>query len=93
MLARVYPPLTVVRPQQRGRPARPVASRLCAACLSRRGCTQVLKELECCGSKKCFSGRGVSGVPHFIIAGKYHLSGAQETDTLVQIFGKLATEH
>ena len=49
---------------------------------------QVDKELECCG-KKCLGGRGVTGVPHFVINGKFHLSGAQEADTLRQIFDKL----
>ena len=49
---------------------------------------QVQKELECCG-KKCLGGRGVTGVPHFVINGKFHLSGAQESETLRQIFDKL----
>lgn len=47
--------------------------------------------MECC-AKKCFSGKGVTGVPHFVIQAKYHLSGAQETDTLTQVFGKLCQE-
>lgn len=33
--------------------------------------------------------RGINGVPHFIINGKYHLSGAQEPSTFQQIFAKL----
>ena len=33
--------------------------------------------------------KGITGVPHFIINGKYHLSGAQEPDTFQQIFAKL----
>lgn len=31
---------------------------------------------------------GVTGVPHFIINGKYHLSGAQDPDTLAQVLAK-----
>ena len=28
---------------------------------------------------------GVTGVPHFVINGRYHLSGAQETSTFVEV--------
>lgn len=28
---------------------------------------------------------GVNGVPHFIINGQYHLSGAQDPDTFAQV--------
>ncbi|BDA43706.1 Uncharacterized protein YwbO [Coccomyxa sp. Obi] len=31
---------------------------------------------------------GVTGVPHFIINGKYHLSGAQDPDVLAQVLAK-----
>ncbi|RKO84040.1 thioredoxin-like protein, partial [Blyttiomyces helicus] len=33
--------------------------------------------------------RGINGVPHLTIDGKYDVSGAQEPETLVQIFEKL----
>ena len=52
---------------------------------------QVLSEIECC-KRKCFGVKGVTGVPHYVINGKYHLSGAQESSTLYQIFAKLSQE-
>lgn len=35
---------------------------------------------------------GVSGVPFFLVGGKYSLSGAQEPETFVQVFEKVAEE-
>ncbi|CAK0782008.1 hypothetical protein CVIRNUC_005527 [Coccomyxa viridis] len=32
---------------------------------------------------------GVTGVPHFVINGRYHLSGAQETSTFVEVLSQL----
>ncbi len=32
---------------------------------------------------------GVTGVPHFIINGKYHLSGAQDPETFAQVLAKV----
>mmetsp|Transcript_14477 Transcript_14477/g.34222 ORF Transcript_14477/g.34222 Transcript_14477/m.34222 type:complete len:152 (+) Transcript_14477:256-711(+) len=37
-------------------------------------------------------GRGISGVPHFIIDGKYGIGGAQPTEAFVEIFEELANE-
>lgn len=34
---------------------------------------------------------GVSGVPHFIIGGKAHVSGAQEPSVFLDIFKSIAT--
>lgn len=31
---------------------------------------------------------GVTGVPHFIINGKYHLSGAQDPEYLAEVLAK-----
>ena len=45
-------------------------------------CLQVLDEVRTLA-------KGVTGVPHFIIDDKYTLSGAQESDTFVNIFDKL----
>jgi predicted DsbA family dithiol-disulfide isomerase len=35
---------------------------------------------------------GVSGVPHFIIGGKAHVSGAQESATFLDIFNSIAAQ-
>lgn len=35
---------------------------------------------------------GISGVPHFIINGKYSISGAQEPETFLSIFSKLGIQ-
>ena len=32
---------------------------------------------------------GVTGVPHFVINGRYHLSGAQDTSTFVEVLSQL----
>ena len=32
---------------------------------------------------------GVTGVPHFIINGKHHLSGAQDPETFAQVLSKV----
>ncbi|KAK9828496.1 hypothetical protein WJX72_000378 [[Myrmecia] bisecta] len=36
-------------------------------------------------------GRGVNGVPHFIIDGKYSLSGAQDPSTFVEVFQRVGS--
>jgi len=45
-------------------------------------CWQVREELREFAS-------GVTGVPHFIINGKYHLSGAQDPETFAQVLAKV----
>ena len=37
--------------------------------------------------------RGISGVPFFIINGRYGLSGAQPADALVEALDQIAAEH
>jgi predicted DsbA family dithiol-disulfide isomerase len=32
---------------------------------------------------------GVTGVPHFVINARYHLSGAQDTATFVEVLSQL----
>ena len=36
--------------------------------------------------------RGVSGVPFFVVNGKYGISGAQPPESLVSAFGQIAAE-
>eukprot|EP00040_Diaphanoeca_grandis_P016424 m.84721 g.84721 ORF g.84721 m.84721 type:complete len:161 (-) comp25792_c0_seq1:257-739(-) len=36
---------------------------------------------------------GVTGVPFFVVDNKFAVSGAQDSDTFVQMFGKIATQN
>ena len=48
----------------------------------------MLAEVE--GELRSFA-RGVRGVPHFVIDGQHHLSGAQPTEAFVEIFEELSS--
>ena len=38
------------------------------------------------------TGRGVSGVPNFVVQGKYEIGGAQDEDLFLEVFEKVSQE-